>query len=58
MTIDSELVAIGVALLGIILGTWVLLHGIDKKLGELLLLTKSRKKEEDANHANSTQTDD
>ena len=55
MSVDTELVAIGVALLGVILGTWAYLHRIDKKLNKLLLLA-SRKKEEDPDHSSSTQT--
>ena len=56
---DTELVAIGIALLGIILGTWTYLHNINEKLDRLLLLLtrKSCKKEEDSDHANSVQTD-
>ena len=53
---DTELVAIGIALLGIILGTWTYLHNISKKLDRLLLLIhKSCKKEEDSDHTSSTQ---
>ena len=57
MTIDTELVAIGIALLGIILGTWTYLHNINKKLNKLILLVgKSDKKEEDSHNTDSTQT--
>jgi len=58
MSIDNELVTIGIALLGIILGTWAYLHGISKKLDKLLLLmTHSPKKKKDTDHTNSIQTD-
>lgn len=58
MSVDTELVAIGIALLGIILGTWTYLRRIDKKLDKLLLLAhKSYKKEEGSDHTNGVQTD-
>lgn len=56
MTIDTELVAIGIALLAIILWTWVSLRRIEKKLDMLLLSTHTNKKKEDSNHSDSTQT--
>lgn len=57
MTINTELVAIGIALLGIILGTWTYLHSINKKIDKLILLvSKSDKKEEDSHHTDGTQT--
>ena len=57
MTIDPELVAIGIALLGIILGTWAYLHRIDKKLDKLLLLANASKKKNDPDHSSGIQTD-
>ena len=56
---NTELVTIGIALLGIILGTWALLRNIIKKIDKLLVLTKhANKKEECPNHTSSTQADD
>lgn len=53
---DTESVAIGIALLGIILGTWTCLYNINRKLDRLLLLIhKSCKKEEGSDHTSSTQ---
>ena len=59
MTVDTELIAIGIALLGIILGTWTYLHKINKKLDRLFLLLghKYCKKEEDSSHSDSAQSD-
>jgi len=48
MSVDA--VTIGIALLGIVLWTWVSLRNIDRKLDKLLLRTKPRKKEEDSDH--------
>lgn len=54
---NTELVAIGIALLGVILGTWAYLRRIDKKLDILLLLTDTHKKKEDPGHSSGIQTD-
>lgn len=48
---DSELIGIGIALLGIILGTWFCLHRLSRKLDRLLSAIESSKKEEDSDHA-------
>jgi len=51
----DEVIAIGLALLGIIGWTWLSLNNISQKLDKLLqLLTKTDEKEKDANHTNST----
>lgn len=36
MVETTELLAVGIALLGVILGTWIQLHNINKKLDRLL----------------------
>jgi hypothetical protein len=54
-----EVVAIGLALLGIIGWTWFSLHSINRKLDRLLrLFTKCHKEKKYANHTNSIKPDD
>ena len=55
----TEVVAIGIALLGIIGWTWFSLHNINRKLDKLLQFpTKSHKEEKYANHTDDTQPND
>jgi len=56
MTVDLELVAIGISLLAIILWNWISLNRINKKLDDLRMLF-SVKDEEDTNHTDCTKTD-
>lgn len=54
----NEAIAIGVALLGIILGTWTCLYRIEKKVDRLFsLLSKTDKKDERPDHTDSVQSD-
>ena len=53
-----EPIAIGIALLVIILWTWASLRNINRKLDKLLLPTEPYKKEKDPNHTDSAQTND
>lgn len=53
MTVDTELVAISIALLGIILFNWLYLHNIKNKIDKLFtLMEHSKKKEKDSRHTN------
>lgn len=55
----NDVIAIGIALLGIIGWTWFSLHNINRKLDNLLqLFTKSHKERKYTSHTDSTQTDD
>jgi ubiquitin-protein ligase len=57
MSAETELVAIGLSLLGIIAGTWTCLYRINKKLDRLLSLApKPPEKEKDTNHTNGIQS--